>query len=84
MREAAEPSLRPKSPAAQEAPTLRVIPVDAEENALREALIQRLAADRLRDLRDDGVTLAYVARMYEVDPGLLERLQGELVPTRRG
>jgi len=84
MRKAVEPSLRPQSPAATESPALRVLPVDPEENAAREALVRRLAADRLRDLRDDGVTLAYVARMYEVDPELLEWVQSELVPTRRG
>jgi hypothetical protein len=83
MREAAEPSLRqPQQPV--DTPSLRVLPVDPAENERREALIHRLAADRLRDLRDDGVTLAYLARMYDVEEGLLERVLGELVPTRRG
>ena len=84
MREAVEPSLRQPPPVAAESRPLRVIPADPEENARREALIHRLAADRLRDLRDDGVTMAYVARMYDVDRALLDSLLDQLVPTRRG
>ncbi|HEX6751503.1 MAG TPA: hypothetical protein VF092_29695 [Longimicrobium sp.] len=61
---------------------IRALPVTEPEPDPAEALIRRLAADRLRDLRDDGVTLAYVARMYGVDAALMERLQAELVPTR--
>jgi hypothetical protein len=61
---------------------IRALPVNDIESDPAEALIRRLAADRLRDLRDDGVTAGYVARMYGVDPALLERLQSELVPTR--
>ena len=61
---------------------IRALPVNDIEPDPAEALIRRLAADRLRDLRDDGVTLAYVARMYGVEAALLERLQSELVPTR--
>jgi hypothetical protein len=67
------------SPAAR---PIRALPVTEIEPDPAEALIRRLAADRLRDLRDDGVTLAYVARMYGVEAALLERLQSELVPTR--
>ena len=84
MREAVEPSLRPLPEVAHESRPIRVLPVDSADNAQREALIHRLAADRLRDLRDDGVTMAYVARMYEVDAGLLQRVLADLVPTRRG
>lgn len=49
----------------------------------REKLILHLAADRMRELRDDGVTLAYVARMYGVHPDELEALYAELIPRRR-
>jgi hypothetical protein len=61
---------------------IRALPVTEPEPDPAEALIRRLAADRLRDLRDDGVTLAYVARMYGVDAAMMDRLQAELVPTR--
>jgi len=61
---------------------IRALPVTDIEPDPAEVLIRRLAADRLRDLRDDGVTLGYVARMYGVEAALLERLQSELVPTR--
>jgi hypothetical protein len=61
---------------------IRALPVTTVEPDPTEALIRRLAADRLRDLRDDGVTMAYVARMYGVETTLIERLQGELVPSR--
>jgi hypothetical protein len=61
---------------------MRALPVHEAEPDPAEALIRRLAADRLRDLRDDGVTTAYVARMYGVEPALMERLQAELVPSR--
>jgi hypothetical protein len=50
--------------------------------ARREALIRRLAADRIRELRDDGVTLGYVARIYQVEPDLLESVFAELVEGR--
>ena len=61
---------------------IRALPVNDIEPDPAEALIRRMAADRLRDLRDDGVTLGYVARMYGVEAALLERLQSELIPTR--
>ena len=44
----------------------------------RAALLRRLAIDRLRDLRDDGVTTAYVARMYGVDRTELAEVMAEL------
>lgn len=43
-------------------------------------LVRRLAADRLRDLRDDGMTLDYVARIYGVSPERMEILYRELLP----
>ncbi|HET6231769.1 MAG TPA: hypothetical protein VFE05_16965 [Longimicrobiaceae bacterium] len=47
----------------------------------RAKLILALAADRLRELRDDGVTFGYIARMYEVPTDMLQKLHTELVPT---
>ena len=58
---------------------LRALPIEEVESP---PLIARLAADRLRDLRDDGLTLAYVAKMYGVEPGEMEALEGELIPSR--
>jgi hypothetical protein len=48
-----------------------------------ETVIRRLAADRLRDLRDDGLTLAYAARMYGLDAGEMAALEAELLPWRQ-
>jgi hypothetical protein len=74
MRNGAEPSFRRAT-----APALRVLPSETDQEVeRREALVRRLAADRIRELRDDGVTMAYVARMYEVEPELLERVFAEL------
>jgi hypothetical protein len=56
---------------------IRPLPLDTAD-AARDRLLRRLAADRLRDLRDDGVTIGYMARMYEVDPGLMEEMIGDL------
>jgi len=63
--------------------TILALPIDDSiEREARERLIRRLAADRLRDLQDDGVTMGYVARMYEVECELLEKISGELLPVR--
>lgn len=62
---------------------IRALPVEVVEPDPAEQIIRRLAADRLRDLADDGVTLAYVARMYDITPDQLERLRDELIPSRR-
>jgi hypothetical protein len=56
---------------------LRAFPAEPRETE-RDKLVRRLAADRLRDLRDDGVTLSYIARMYGVETGLMEEMIGEL------
>lgn len=48
-----------------------------------EFLIRRLAADHLRELRDDGVTLDYISRMYGVSADRIELLVGRLIPSRR-
>jgi hypothetical protein len=45
-----------------------------------ERLIRSLAADHLRELRDDGVTIDYVARMYGVSAERMEILYAELLP----
>ena len=52
---------------------LRPLPVDHDDEA-RARLIRRLAADRLRDLRDDGVTISYMARMYDVETAMMEEM----------
>lgn len=81
MQEATEPALRTAAAPIPEVRPLRVLPSDPTE-PLRDDLIRRLAADRLRELRDDGVTRGYVARMYGVDPELLESVARELLPPR--
>jgi hypothetical protein len=53
---------------------IRRLPIDDPSDAVRAGLLRRLAADRLRDLRDDGVTVAYMARMYGVEQGLMEEV----------
>ena len=85
MKHGAEPALdHPLALAAAAPRPILVLPVveDAAERDVRDQLIRCLAADRLRDLRDDGVTVAYVARMYGVDPELMERLSNDLLPLR--
>jgi len=61
---------------------IRALPVDAKDTE-RANLLRRLAADRLRDLRDDGVTIAYIARMYGVEPGTMEEMFSALGPGTR-
>ncbi len=54
---------------------IRAIPLDADPaDAARAKLLRRLACDRLRDLRDDGVTVGYMARMYGVEQGMMEEM----------
>ena len=64
-------------------PPIRALPLVEVEPDPTEQLIRRLAADRLRNLADDGVTLAYMARMYDVPVDQLERLRTELMPSPR-
>ena len=52
---------------------IRPLPADSEDTE-RARLLRRLAADRLRDLRDDGVTVGYMARMYGVEQGVMEEM----------
>lgn len=78
MRSGAEPvlPLAEARPSASVTP-IRRLPVErADDDHAR--LLRRLAADRLRDLRDDGVTVAYMARMYEVDQGVMEEMVAAL------
>lgn len=83
MQNAAEITSREAGIVAASPRPMRALPAgDAEPDPAGE-LIRRLAADRLRDLADDGVTLGYVARMYDVAPDHLERLRDELIPSRR-
>jgi hypothetical protein len=87
MRTGAEPALPAAFPlgegrAVDPRPPIRVLPtLDAGRREARETLLRRLAADRLRDLRDDGVTTAYVARMYGVERELLEEAMDEVLPS---
>lgn len=58
---------------------IRPLPVDPDPaDAERARLLRRLASDRLRDLRDDGVTVGYMARMYGVEQGLMEEVLNAL------
>ncbi len=58
---------------------IRALPAAPDPAELaRAALLRRLAADRLRDLRDDGVTVGYVARMYGVDREQMEDVMAVL------
>ena len=76
MRTGAEPAL----PLAEDRPSasvtpIRPFPMDADPaDAVRARLLRRLASDRLRDLRDDGVTVGCMARMYGVEQGMLEEM----------
>lgn len=76
MKTGARPVLPPSEARAGVPVTpLRPLPVvDDPEEGARARLVRRLAADRLRELRDDGVTLAYVARMYGVEPEVMEEM----------
>ena len=86
MRTGAEPALPAAFPQGDgrisDPRPIRALPVqDPARREAREALLRRLAADRLRDLRDDGVTTAYVARMYGVERELLEEAMDEVLPS---
>ena len=83
MQHAVEAAYAPPTTSPAPRP-IRALPVQEEEvSDPREAVIRRLAADRLRDLRDDGLTLAYAARMYGVDAGEMAALEAELLPWRQ-
>lgn len=74
MKTGAEPVL----PLAEDRQTasvtpIRLLPLD-DAGDVRAGLLRRLAGDRLRDLRDDGVTVGYMARMYGVEQGVMEEM----------
>lgn len=78
MKTGAGPVL-PLAEARQTASVAPIRPLAADpKEAERARLLRRLAADRLRDLRDDGVTVGYMARMYGVEQGMMEEMIGEL------
>jgi hypothetical protein len=83
MQHAAEAAYA--APASTPAPRpIRALPIEeVEVPDPRELVIRRLAADRLRDLRDDGLTLAYAARMYGIDSAEMEALEADLLPWRQ-
>ena len=76
MKTGAQPAL----PLAEERQTatvtpIRLFPIDAgPADAMHAKLLRRLAGDRLRDLRDEGVTVGYMARMYGVERGVMEEM----------
>jgi hypothetical protein len=72
-----KPGAQPLLPVAQERQTASVTPIrplSLDADAARAGLLRRLAADRLRDLRDDGVTVGYMARIYGVEQGTMEEM----------
>lgn len=78
MRTGAQPALSPAEERQTASVTpIRPLPADPQETE-HARLLRRLAADRLRDLRDDGVTVGYMARMYDVEPALMEEVIGAL------
>lgn len=80
MKTGAEPAL-PLAHDRQSASVtpIRPLPLDPDPaHTVRATLLRRLACDRLRDLRDDGVTLAYMARMYGVEQGVMEEMMTAL------
>lgn len=82
MRNTAETVALDAPPAAAPRAVPQLAVEDDAERDARERLIRLLAADHLRELRDDGVTPAYVAKMYGVDGELLEHVCEELLPVR--
>lgn len=80
MKTGAQPALPPAADRQTATITpIRSIGLDADPaDAARAALLRRLACDRLRDLRDDGVTVGYMARMYGVEQGMMEEMMNAL------
>lgn len=79
MKTGAEPAL----PLAEDRQTasvtpIRALPLDPDPAVEQARLLRRLAADRLRELRDDGVTPGYIARMYGVELGMMEETMQSL------
>jgi hypothetical protein len=79
MRAGAQPALPPAAGRRTAAITpIRSIALDDAEDDARAALLRRMACERLRDLRDDGMTVGYMARMYGVEPGMMEEMMSAL------
>lgn len=54
--------------------SLSVVPIREST----DPLVTRLALDRIRELRDDGVTTEYIGRMYGVTGDRVQKLEEEL------
>jgi hypothetical protein len=80
MKTGVQPALPPAADRQTATVTpIRSVPLDTDPaDSARAALLRRLACDRLRDLRDDGVTVGYMARMYGVDQGMMEEMVNAL------
>ncbi|HEX8317846.1 hypothetical protein [Longimicrobium sp.] len=64
-------------------PPIRTFSVEPDPSTdARIRLISQLAADRLRDLRDDGVSTAYIAQMYGVDPSTIQEMMSTITGIR--
>ena len=75
MRTGAEP-VHPLAENRRSATVTPIRPLPFADDRAR--LLRRLAADRLRDLRDDGVTVGYMARMYDVNQGMMQEMISDL------
>jgi hypothetical protein len=74
----------PSARSAATSATIHPLPRTAVAEAVAtDRVIRLLAADRIRDLRDDGVTEAYIARMYEVDEEALAAVIRDELPVAR-
>lgn len=63
----------PRPTAPRERPTAIVLAPPPQND-----LIRRLALDRLRELRDDGVTLDYIGRMYDTTAERIRDVEADL------
>lgn len=80
MKTGAEPALpQPEDRPSASVTPIRALPLEQDPQAAEQArLLRRLATDRLRELRDDGVTPGYIARMYGVELGVMEETMQSL------
>jgi hypothetical protein len=62
--------------------TLHAVSQPGETLSPQDSVILRLAADRLRDLRDEGLTAACIGRMYGLESEELEAIAARLLPSR--
>lgn len=82
MSTGAEAARTPETARSGSASTpIRTLPITPQaQAAATDRLIRRLATDRVRDLRDEGVTVGYIARMYGVSTEAMEKLIREELP----